>query len=195
LDKVIVENSAGVSWFFPCGSWLSSTEGDKVTSREIPASASDSVTYSPFITYKVTVITGDRSGAGTDANVSIEIFGDKGKSGKQLLDNASDNFERGKSDVFGIETVDLGKVQKIVIGHDNKGFGAAWFLEKVILTNMKDNTTDYFLCGDWLEGAKSQREILASDKDGVASTPLVVYKIEIVTGTKFLGICELITFR
>jgi len=69
------------------------------------------------------VFTGDRSGAGTDAQVSIELYGENGKSGLRILDNAQDNFERNKIDVFGIETIDLGKLQKINIGHDNTGFG------------------------------------------------------------------------
>jgi len=62
------------------------------------------------------------------------------------------NFERNKTDVFGVQapdlgkhqkiifgfkTVDLGENQKIRIGHDNSGFGVAWFLDKVIVTNEK----------------------------------------------------------
>jgi len=54
--------------------------------------------------------------AGTDANVTIEIFGENGTSG----------------------------LQKINIGHDNRGFGASWFLDKVIITNQKTEEKTYY---------------------------------------------------
>ncbi len=37
----------------------------------------------------------------------------------------------GATDVFGIESPDLGSLTKIRIGHDNAGIGAGWFLDKV----------------------------------------------------------------
>lgn len=36
-----------------------------------------------------------------------------------------------------METIDVGALTKIRIGHDNSGIGAAWFLDKVIITNEK----------------------------------------------------------
>lgn len=65
------------------------------------------------MTYKIEVFTGDRFGAGTDAEVSIELIGETGKSGLRVLDNANDNFERNKVDVFGVETADIGKIQVV----------------------------------------------------------------------------------
>ena len=44
----------------------------------------------------VHTFTGDKRGAGTDANVVITIFGEEGDSGEHKLDNARNNFERGK---------------------------------------------------------------------------------------------------
>lgn len=46
--------------------------------------------------YKVTVYTGNKRGAGTDADVFIILYGDLGKSGVILLDNKKNNFEAGK---------------------------------------------------------------------------------------------------
>jgi len=46
----------------------------------------DTTTYTPLITYKIEVITGDRHRAGTtDAQVSIEIYGENGKSGLRIF--------------------------------------------------------------------------------------------------------------
>ena len=46
--------------------------------------------------YRIHTYTGDKRGAGTDANVVITIFGEDGDSGEKKLDNARNNFERGK---------------------------------------------------------------------------------------------------
>lgn len=46
--------------------------------------------------YKVTVYTGNKKGAGTDANVYIVLFGENGDSGQKNLDDSRNNFERGK---------------------------------------------------------------------------------------------------
>jgi len=74
----------------------------------------------PLVHYKVTVVTRNH-GSRTDANVFIQIFGDKGNSSKQKL---VIDFERNKIDVFVLEVVALGELQKIIIEHDNTGFGA-----------------------------------------------------------------------
>lgn len=34
-------------------------------------------------------------------------------------------------DTFGIEAIDLGQLIKVRIGHDNRGAGPGWFLDKV----------------------------------------------------------------
>ncbi len=59
-------------------------------------------------------------GSGTSANVFLQMFGPKGKSGKIFLDSGKTNFQRGSNDVFGLEEYDVGDLQKIIIGHDNK---------------------------------------------------------------------------
>ena len=46
--------------------------------------------------YLVDVYTGDKWGAGTDANVVITIFGEEGDSGERTLDNNNNNFETGQ---------------------------------------------------------------------------------------------------
>ena len=44
--------------------------------------------------YRISIYTGDKRGAGTDANVYITLFGDLGDSGEKKLDNNKNNFER-----------------------------------------------------------------------------------------------------
>ena len=42
--------------------------------------------------------TSDTRGAGTDANVFMTLYGDKGKTDEVQLGNATDNFEQGQLD-------------------------------------------------------------------------------------------------
>ena len=63
-----------------------------------------------------------------------------------VLDGPGNLFECAQIDMFGFKTIDMGDLQKIRIGHDNAGFGAAWFLDKVIVTNKKSGQEWLFLC-------------------------------------------------
>lgn len=48
-----------------------------------------------LLLYEITVFTSDIRGAGTDSNVSVELHGDKDKTGALRLDTSVNNFERG----------------------------------------------------------------------------------------------------
>ena len=78
--------------------------------RELVANQSQ---YLDKMSYNVSVKTGDKTNAGTDANVHIKIFGSKGDTGNIKLknsDNTINKFERGRVDLFNIEHEDIGKV-------------------------------------------------------------------------------------
>lgn len=110
--------------------------------------------------YEIKVYTGDVSGAGTDANVLINLFGENGDTGKRPLSKKlRDLFERNQVDDFKIEALDLGPLTKLQIEHDNKGFKAGWFLEKVVVTNLSDNTSTQFPCSQWLDKKKGDKLI------------------------------------
>ena len=69
--------------------------------------------------YKITIKTGSSQEAGTDSNVSLEIFGKNGATHKIFLnknfslDKNADLFERGKIDIFEVEATNVGKVNII----------------------------------------------------------------------------------
>ncbi|KAH3714459.1 lipoxygenase-like protein [Pelomyxa schiedti] len=196
LDKVIVQEDrpTGRQWYFLCGQWLSKEVVEETDhqppslKRTLTASQFDGVSCAALKHYRVTTITGDRRGAGTDANVYLIMFGDKGASPKSQLDGPGNRFERGRADEFGLECIDLGNLTKIVIGHDNSGFGASWFLDKVVIKEEESGSTWYFLCGKWLskheEDKLIERELDALTADGVASLPLMRYRVTTVTGDR-----------
>ena len=76
---------------------------------------SDNLLFSTFsaTSYHVSVKTGDVQGAGTDANVYLILFGENGDTGKLQLrqaNNTKNKWERGRSDMFILEAMDIGKV-------------------------------------------------------------------------------------
>lgn len=58
--------------------------------------------------------------AGTDANVSCVIGGDKGSTPRLSLENAANNFERGARDEFSVQSADVGQPTTLQIAHDNR---------------------------------------------------------------------------
>ena len=86
----------------------------------------------------MSVYTTDKPGAGTDANVSVILRGEKGASGKQTLSKGPTDFERGGKDTFVVGSEDLGEVKEVVIGHDNHGTRPSWHLDQVMITINKE---------------------------------------------------------
>ena len=71
-------------------------------------------------------------GAGTDANVFLELHGEGGTLGPCRLDSAANNFERNQTDIFPLRNCTcIGKVTKAVLWHDNTGFSADWHVAQV----------------------------------------------------------------
>ena len=73
-------------------------------------------------------------GAGTDANVFVELLGATGIAavGRRA---PTETTSSGKKDVFFLEMPDLGELSAIKIGHDNAGLGPGWCLDRVIVSD------------------------------------------------------------
>jgi len=98
----------------------------------------------------VTVVTGDVPGAGTDANVYLSIFGDVASSSDNRLNSTLASFEKGQTDVFYLTLPNLGNLQKITIYHDNTGVAPGWYLDRVVISNMRTSQQWTFSCYCWL---------------------------------------------
>lgn len=100
--QVIVHNKTK-AWkleLLPQNVWLDLSEGDSQICRTLSPSGTDGKPEVETVDYTVTITTSDIKGAGTDANVFIELVGDKGSSGRRLLDNSKNNFERAQVNQF-----------------------------------------------------------------------------------------------
>ena len=107
-------------------------------------------------------------GAGTKAQVFIILVGTTATSPKRILENSPNNFERGATDTFTIDTVDLGDIAKVTIGHDNSGFGPDWFCENISIEYEATGKEWHFPCGRWFSDSQDDklliRDITQSDK-------------------------------
>lgn len=55
------------------------------------------------------------------------------------LDSHANNFERGRADIFMLETADIGELQRIQIRHNSKGFASDWHLSTITVLNISNN--------------------------------------------------------
>ncbi|XP_040840655.1 lipoxygenase homology domain-containing protein 1 isoform X3 [Ochotona curzoniae] len=183
LNHVIVTDMKRphLRYYFNCNNWLSKVEGDRQWCRDLLAS------FNPMDMprgnkYEVKVYTGDVMGAGTDADVFINIFGEYGDTGERRLENEKDNFEKGAEDKFLLDAPDLGQLMKINVGHNNKGGSAGWFLSKIVIEDIGNKRKYDFPLNRWLaldeDDGKIQRDILV----GGAETTAITYVVTVFTG-------------
>ncbi|XP_071954737.1 lipoxygenase homology domain-containing protein 1-like [Antedon mediterranea] len=188
LERVVVtdlKNPKKSKYYFPCSMWLARDEGDKLISRDLLGSK-DPLAIRKSQKYMVHVFTGNKRKAGTDANVYLTLFGEGGDSGEHKLNTSKNNFEKGSEDIFVLECAGLGALDKLRIGHDNSGFGAAWFLDKIIVDDTSLNKTYKFPCNRWFakdeDDGKISRELYCEGSgNGSRGTP---YEVRVTTGDK-----------
>jgi len=138
--------------------------------------------------YYIKTQTGDRSKAGTDGTVSVQLTGKKGqKSGWLPLDRVvvttkpDDPFEKGSLDLFSIVTKeDLGELGEFAIKLDYKDTGTftsdGWYLDWVLLSNTSSTWSSKILVDSWFEnGTIKTYPLDAADYDITIKTGNVVW--------------------
>ncbi|NWW76114.1 LOXH1 protein, partial [Climacteris rufus] len=117
--------------------------------------------------------------AGTEADVYISVYGERGDTGSRQLHRSqkSKKFLKRQTDIFAVETVHLGHLYKIVTGHSGLGSGNGWFLDKIVI---KDPVTDLdytFLCHRWLDQGQDDGNIAGELPVKDASTFPVIFSV------------------
>ena len=69
-------------------------------------------------------------------------------------------------DTFFLDAPDVGRFQKLVMAHDNSGFGAAWKLSKVDIVNTNTGESCTFPANRWLDQEHGLSVTLTPDRDG-----------------------------
>ncbi|XP_057297839.1 myb-like protein X isoform X2 [Hydractinia symbiolongicarpus] len=162
LENVLLTNlETNKEYSFDCNEWLSREKTDGEIVREFAIKKDGDEKKPQNVTYEVTVYTGDRVGAGSDANAFINIVGENGDTGKRKLAISSNELpmQRGGVDVFSVKAISLGFLTHVVISHDNKGQAPGWYLEKINIKET-DNFMEYsFPCNNWLDAKKGDKKI------------------------------------
>ncbi|KAK3092113.1 hypothetical protein FSP39_025311 [Pinctada imbricata] len=172
---------------FKFNRWLSREHEDAEIMRELPAIRKDEETPQ-VLKYQVMVYTGEEEEASTDANVYLNIYGEKGDTGKRQLIHSSysHKFQSGQVDVFEVEAVWLGKLEKCVVGHDATESGKGWYLSQIIVRENEDAKEEYiFSCEKWLDSGKSDQSIERTLMVKVEKIPCIVdgdWNITMTTG-------------
>ncbi len=106
------------------------------------------------IDHWIYVKTGDRKGAGTDANIKIVLYDDKGaKSPEITLDcRFRNDFERGQTDTFQAPPLtNLGNIILIELWRDNAGIAPNWYCEVVVVNDASADKCYYFPVQRWVK--------------------------------------------
>ncbi|XP_049678075.1 polycystin family receptor for egg jelly [Accipiter gentilis] len=108
----------------------------------------------PFdkVSFLVTLYTGSRWGAGTKADVFLQLIGQNGTSDVHCLQHPHfPSFQQGSTDCFLLTTKkDLGDICSFRVWHNNKGPSPSWFLSRAKVENMSTRKTWFFMCRKWL---------------------------------------------
>ncbi len=132
--------------------------------------------------YQLDIYTGDRSGAGTDANVSVVLKGERGDTPAVVINPliSGDAFESGDHNVVQLNVPDVGDIEAVQISHDDMYAGSGWYLDKVVVTRRATGVSMEYPCYNWLAtdegdgaisrqlpaaGATWQVELVHADRD------------------------------
>ncbi|KAF6021928.1 hypothetical protein EB796_019775 [Bugula neritina] len=104
--------------------------------------------------YKVTVVTGCQMNGGTDATVTLRMYGlsPKQKTPRIVLKKPGPKFifMRDSTNTFSVTAQNFPEITSIDMETDGYEKSQSWFLESVRITNMKTKKYYYFPCSDWL---------------------------------------------
>eukprot|EP01043_Picozoa_sp_COSAG02_P019530 COSAG02_NODE_944_length_15732_cov_24.529265_5_plen_3702_part_01 len=199
LEKVtLICKKTWKQYVFPCDKWFDKRHtknkgGDGLIDRLLDVDKEQTVSIVP---YQIIIKTGDRLGAGTDANVFIQLFGSEGPqknndegvpagTGERLLDAPGDEFEKGQTDLFLIEAPELGSLNEMRLWHDNTGLGPGWYVDEVTVVNKLTLKEWVFPVNQWFSTTEDDGEIdrvFQVTEEKVVQ--LIRYTITTVTGDR-----------
>jgi hypothetical protein len=104
-------------------------------------------------TYSVKIYTGDKIGAGTDANIFLSITGTNGQIGEQRLNAliSGNAFERNQTDyVTLVNLASVGELVRITVRSDNRYPSSGWYLGWIEISSPGIRTRR-FTFNRWIE--------------------------------------------
>ncbi|XP_054856792.1 polycystin family receptor for egg jelly [Eublepharis macularius] len=130
--------------------WTMRKDRADMESRDHVIVLSDNDPYDQ-VCYLVTVYTGSRFGAGTTANVFIQLIGPNGASDIHCLRHPEyPTLGRGAINTFLLTSKnDLGDIYSFRAWHNNAGLSPNWFLSRIKVQNVFTEHSWLFICQKW----------------------------------------------
>ncbi|XP_074620664.1 allene oxide synthase-lipoxygenase protein-like isoform X3 [Acropora palmata] len=103
--------------------------------------------------YSISVETGKKRKAGTNARIFISLTGTQGKTGMINLSSWRNDFESGHKDKYVVQAMDVGEVVIISL-HIDECFGISnpdWFVDKILVTSSTQEKAFLFPCYRWIQ--------------------------------------------
>ncbi|KAL3085390.1 hypothetical protein niasHS_010459 [Heterodera schachtii] len=152
-DLMMERNKERLSWETPEALDHPAAAGDKQALKNL---------HNEFL-YTVTVITGNRWAADTEANLYIDMHGTDSDSGrlwlKQEFTNwlhsgpAGPRFRQNQSDSFTFRLPSrLGIINRLTVGHERHGYGAGVFIDRILVTEDEVDEADEVTAAEAPEG-------------------------------------------
>ncbi|CAF1064509.1 unnamed protein product [Rotaria sordida] len=156
--------------------WLSSRLGSNFSWITIKPD-----TNNDNINYKVIIETGDSK---IDANVILCIYGDKDTTKNLALrttkDGTSAKFNKDSRLEFDLKDIDVGKIQKINIGHDGKDDEQRWFLKSIEI----EKNDEYYLFKAYRWLSEEQENFIDLLSEETLEEDQILYRIKIITSSE-----------
>ena len=136
-------------------------------------------------TYYIAFQTGNVDYAGTDARISLDVYGTLGSISQYIYSNPDPprsaqyvgGFERGDLDHISVLSADLGELSSIRVSIDNSGSNPRWYLDRVEITRRSDGRRWVFYARSWVEPGGSPVTLLACPNGQFTD-----YTVQITTG-------------
>lgn len=163
LDGMSARNAAEASYretipfylpFYP--PTISGFNSKMQSSEPVVAGSRNSTINSPLVAqdqtadYRITLYTADEMLAGTNADVYITLFGNRGVTPEIELNNPGDDRERGNVDVYRITTRNIGQLNMVRLRHDNRGPMAGWKVRRMTVRHSQTGQEWRFESIGWL---------------------------------------------
>jgi hypothetical protein len=115
------------------------------------ASRHDSPFERPSFGYGLTIQTGDKAWAGTNADITFTLKGKLGSASKTVDGSRGERFERNSPTFVALPSDDLGELLSLTVQRDDEGLGTDWYVEDIVVESNSYGTKRRAIFQMWLD--------------------------------------------
>lgn len=131
LNTTLSEDIGVIRAWFDRNDWIHE-DGAKIRAVQTRGRSDELEEYPAGKSFELSIVTGDKLGASTNAEVSVELVGDSSWSGAIALGGGDSNFEGGTSETkHRLLEEPIGKLRRLRLWHNGEGRGSKWFVHHV----------------------------------------------------------------